>query len=402
MLPELPTPSTRNLAVRITKDAMRHVRRGHPWIYDGAITNVSHEGAPGDLAIVFDDQRDFAAVGLWDPDSPIRVRVLSTRQVTIDEAFFRTRFDAAEERRARLLSDPSITGIRLVHGENDGLPSLVIDRYADTIVVKLYSAAWYARLAPLLDAVSQQWSPTHIVIRLARNIVSSAPVGLTDGTSVADPGPPPTVEFLENGHRMGAEPIDGQKTGYFLDQRANRKLIGEYSDGARVLDVFCCHGGFSVHAAAAGARGVWSIDQSPHAVASARRNVAAAAPDVEHGALTGDAFKLMAEMGATGERFDIVVVDPPSFASRGDAVDGAIRAYARLSHLAFGLLRPGGLLFQASCSSRITDEVFHDGVEAAATRAGRALDVLERTGHDDDHPIGFSEGAYLKAVLARV
>ena len=200
---------------------------------------------------------------------------------------------------------------------------------------------------------------------------------------------------------MTANPIGGQKTGYFLDQRANRLLVGGHAADARVLDVFCCHGGFSVQAAIGGARHVHSVDLSPHATEAAKRHVAVNAP-VDHRITTGDAFQVMEALTAQQERYDVVVVDPPSFASRTSAVPGALRAYARLTHLALGLVEPGGMLFQASCSSRVDRSRFEATIEAAAERAAHHLDIEARPAHDLDHPIGFPEGAYLKAVLARV
>ena len=402
MLPELPTPSSRNLAVRVTKDALRHIRRGHPWIYDGSITSVSHDGTPGDLAIVFDDARNFAAVGLWDPDSPITIRVLATRQTTIDEAFFRDRFRDADQRRSRLLSDPGVTGIRLVHGENDLLPSLIIDRYGPVIVVKLYSAAWFPRLSTVLAAVTAHWAPDHVVVRLARNIADRAPVGVTDGLTVTGTVPPDPTPFTENALAMTADPIAGQKTGYFLDQRANRALVRAHAGDRDVLDVFCCHGGFSVHAAAGGARSVHATDLSPFAVSSTQRHIAANVPDATVRSTVGDAFEVMHALAEDRESFDLIVVDPPSFASRRDAVPGALRAYTRLTHLALDLLRPGGLLLQASCSSRIDTDTFLDTMMSAIERSGRTPRVITQHSHDDDHPVGFAEGAYLKAVLAEI
>ena len=402
MVLSLPSPSPRNLAVRVTKDAHRHLRRGHPWIYDGSITSVSHDGAPGDLAVVFDDKRNFAAVGLWDPDSPIRIRVLATEQTTIDATFWRQRFQEADERRRRLLDDPDVTGMRLVHGENDGLPSLVIDRYGPVLVVKLYSAAWFARLDGVLDAAIAHWGADHVVLRLARNIADHAPTGVTDGMVVAGTAPPQPTPFLENAMRMGADPVAGQKTGYFLDQRANRALVGSHAADRDVLDVFCCHGGFSVHAAAGGARSVHATDLSPFAVASAERHIADNAPGSRVHSTVGDAFQVMEQLALDGTSFDLIVVDPPSFASRANAVDGAMRAYTRLTHLALDLLRPGGLLLQASCSSRIDADEFRATVVAAIDRSGRHHRIVTERGHDDDHPIGFAEGAYLKAILAEV
>ena len=402
VLDGLPSPADRRLAVRATRDALRHVRRGHPWLFDASITSVSHEGAPGDLAVIFDDKREFAAIGLWDPASPMRVRILHHgRPTPIDDEFWYRRLDAALAVRQPLLDDAQVTGQRLVHGENDGVPGLVIDQYAAVAVVKIYSAAWFAHLAPLLDALDQRVGPESVVLRLARAVAPTAPDGVHDGVLATGTHLAGPVPFLERGAAMTADPIDGQKTGYFLDQRANRRLIRGRSDGARVLDVFCCHGGFSVHAALGGARHVHSVDLSPHATESAKRHVGLNAP-TDHRVSTGDAFEVMAGLAEQGEQYDVVVVDPPSFASRRDAVPGALRAYTRLTHLALDLVAPGGTLLQASCSSRIDAEQFETTVRAAAERADRPLRGLEVTGHDIDHPIGFPEGAYLKAVVATV
>ena len=381
---------------------MKHIRRGHPWLFDASITSHSHEGASGDLAVIFDDKRKFAAIGLWDPESPMRVRILHHGSpIAIDDEFWTARLSAATAIRRPLLDDDGVTGLRLVHGENDGLPGLVIDRYADVIVVKLYSAAWFSHLRSVLVAIEHCWSPTGVVLRLARAIEADAPPGYDDGTVISGEPPDQPVPFLEACASMTAEPVGGQKTGYFLDQRANRQRVGAQSEDARVLDVFCCHGGFSVQAAIGGARHVHSVDLSPHATEAAKRHVAANAP-VDHRTSTGDAFEIMAHLAARGERYDIVVVDPPSFASRREAIPSALRAYARLTHLALDLVEPGGLLVQASCSSRIDRARFDATIEAAADRADRRLDVIERTDHDLDHPVGFPEGAYLKAMFARV
>lgn len=378
---------------------MRHVRRGHPWIYDQAIERVSHDGEPGDLAIVFDDKRDFAAIGLWDPTSPIRIRVLATRRTDVGPALWSTRFAAAAEHRRSLIEDPGVTAMRMVHGENDQLPGLVVDGYDGTLVVKLYSPAWLPHLDDIVGALTEQHDPERVVLRLARSVPTTAT--RADGTVLLGDPPAGSIPFLENGHTMTADPVDGQKTGYFLDQRANRRRFGELAADADVLDVFCCHGGFSVHAAAGGARRVTSTDLSPHATASARHHVAANAPATDHDALTGDAFQVMEQLALDGRRFDLVVVDPPSFASRADAVPGAMRAYTRLTHLALDLLRPGAVLMQASCTSRIDLEMLESTVLHAADTARHPVDVLETSEHDVDHPIGFAEGAYLKAVTVR-
>lgn len=386
---------------------MRHVRRGHPWIYDESITSLSHDGAPGDLAVVFDEDRAFAAIGLFDPASPIRIKVLHAgKPATIDRAWWSGRINDALAKRQWLADQTENTGFRLVNGENDRFPGLVVDQFADTIVVKIYTAAWFPHLAQVLDALQVAVEPEQVVIRLGRNVAAGECFGLVDGMTVLGPGNEP-VEFLEHGLRLLAHPITGQKTGFFLDQRDNRNRVRELSRGAKVLDVFSCTGGFSVAAAAGGAREVTSIDLSSTAIEVAGQNMELnrGLPEVAACSWTGvvgDAFEVMDRLARERQRFDAVVVDPPSFAQRQANIASGLRAYGRLTQLALALLAPGGRLVQASCSSRITADDFVDQVQRSAGTAGYRLTEMSRTAHGIDHPIEFAEGAYLKAVFAKV
>ncbi|MEI2698697.1 MAG: class I SAM-dependent rRNA methyltransferase [Microthrixaceae bacterium] len=398
------TPS--RLAVRVTRDAARQVRGGHPWVFDGSVVSVKPDGAPGDLAVIFDDRRKFMAIGLYDPASPIRIKVLHAGSPTpIDDAFWIDRLTAALELRRRLVDDPTTTALRWVHGENDGLPGLVLDRYGDTTVVKLYSAAWFAHLDAVVSAAQQVLVADRVVLRLARNV---APDGArADATALVGELPNRPVRFLERGLTFEADVVHGQKTGHFLDQRDNRFRVRNRATGARVLDVYACTGGFSVNAAAGGAELVHSVDINAAAIATARRNMdhnrgLPAVRACHHHDTVGDAMAVMAEMSDHGRRFDLVVVDPPSFASRKDQVPGALRAYGRLTELALRLLEPGGTLVQASCSARVSEADFFATVGAAAQRHGVVLVDALRTSHAVDHPIGFPEGGYLKAVFATV
>jgi 23S rRNA (cytosine1962-C5)-methyltransferase len=413
-LDALPRPGRRNLAVRITKDAARHVRSGHPWIFDAAVTSVrggergDGVGAPGDLAVVFDDDRRFMAVGLWDPGSPIRVKVLHHGDPEpIDAGFWERRLTGAVARRGDLVASTASTACRLVHGENDGLPVVVVDHYGATAVLKVYSPAWFPHLGALLDALRAAVGPDAVVLRLARSVQAGETFGLTDGTTIAGPAPDGPVRFHEHGLAFDADVVRGQKTGHFLDQRDNRALVGNRSRGARVLDLFSCTGGFTVHAAAGGADRVHSVDLSRYAVDATTHNLGLnrdlpAVAACRHRGTVGDAFEVMEALARDGERYDLVVVDPPSFASKQSDVPNALRAYGRLTALAVALVRPGGTLFQASCSSRVPADRFVDQVRRAAVGAGADLRVEHITGHAVDHPVGFPEGAYLKAVLATV
>lgn len=408
----VPGPSGKRLAVRVTPDALRQLRAGHPWVYDRSIRSVSHDGAPGDLAVVFDDDRRFAGIGLWDPSSPIRLRVLHHgRPAAIDRAFWRQRLAAALERRAPLSAtagtDDETTAYRCVHGENDALAGLVVDRYGDTWVVKLDTAAWVPHLRDVLAELVDLARPVSVVLRTSRSVRPADLHGLHDGMTLVGPPVVAPVPFREHGVRFEADVVHGQKTGHFLDQRDNRYRVGQRSRGQRVLDVFSCTGGFSVHAAVGGATEVHSVDVSRAAIAAARRNVELNRdrPEVaacRHRTTVGDAFTVMDELARARERYGIVVVDPPSFAPNAASVPRARAAYARLTVAGLRLLQRDGLLVQASCSSRVPLAELARTVHAAAAQAGFTVREVARTEHPLDHPIGFPEGAYLKALYLQL
>lgn len=394
-------------AARVTPDASRQISGGHPWVFDRSITSIRPEGTAGDLAVVFDDRRRFMAIGLLDPSSPIRIKVLHHGSPTpIDHDFWVRRLSDALSARADLVADETTTAFRWVHGENDRLPGLVFDRYGDSTVMKIYSAAWVPHLEAVVCAAQQVMPSERVVLRYSRNSARDiVPAGET--TALVGDLPSSPVEFLEGGLRFQADLVNGQKTGHFLDQRDNRRRVRSLSGGARVLDVYSCTGGFSVNAAAGGAASVHSVDASPGAIATARANMAlnrslSAVRSCRHEHTVGDAVRTLQAMARDGRSFDLVVVDPPSFASRRDQVGAALRAYGRLTDLALALVEPGGALVQASCSSRVTAAEFFDVIDDSARRRGLALVDQTRTAHALDHPIGFPEGAYLKALFATV
>jgi 23S rRNA (cytosine1962-C5)-methyltransferase len=402
----VPPPAGRRLALRVNAPAQRALRQGHPWLYAEAITDLRGEGKPGDLAVIFDDYRRFLAIGLYDPGSPIRVRILQhATPAPIDRAWLRDRLAEAAAWRAAL-PEGGTTGYRLVHGENDGLPGLVIDRYDATLVVKLYTAAWLPWLPDLRAALDEACPARSIVLRLSRDVQRRPEFlfGLVDGVTIAGP-PVETVIFTENGLRFEADVTHGQKTGFFLDQRDNRARVERLASGRRTLNVFSYSGGFSLYAARGGAPEVTSLDASAPALAAATRNfdlnhhipaVAAA----RHTLLEADAFEALSALHGTGSRFDLVIVDPPSLATQQSQVEGALQAYARLTSLALSVLARGGALVMCSCSARVGASEFFTAVNRAAAQTGRPLREIERTGHPVDHPIRFPEGAYLKALFA--
>ncbi|MDO8753636.1 MAG: class I SAM-dependent methyltransferase, partial [Anaerolineales bacterium] len=259
-LSQLPSPSAKRIALRISAPAERALRQGHPWIFDQSITEQSHAGAPGDLAVIFDDAhaRRFLAIGLYDPTSPIRVRILQSREpATINTDWFQNKLASAACLRAPL-EEKDTTGYRLVHGENDGLPGLVLDRYADTLVLKLYTPAWIPHLKSFCDALAQVSPAGHLILRLNRSLQKQTEFlhGLSDGMTLSLQTPPGLILFKENGLIFESDPIHGQKTGFFLDQRDNRARVENLSKDKSVLNVFAYTGGFSVYAARGGAKEV--------------------------------------------------------------------------------------------------------------------------------------------------
>ena len=427
-LAKLPRPAASRLAVRVTPDALRQIRGGHPWVYETSIESVKSgaqsaaqggaqsgaTGKPGDLAVVFDADRSFAAIGLLDPASPIRIKIIHEgKPATIDRAFWVAHITAALARRQPLidqsLADPqrATTGYRCINGENDGFPSLVLDRYDRTLVLKLYSTIWVPHLADLVPAIAEVFRPDTLVLRLARNIDHDGLFGLEEGDALIGVSPADPVLFQENGLTFEADVVHGQKTGHFLDQRDNRWFVRRITEGCRVLDMYASTGGFSVNAAAGGAHEVVAVDLSEPTLAVASRNMQHNAHVPAVAACTfrpmkADALEAMNRLIRSGDKFDVVIIDPPSFTPRQASVQRALTAYALLTTKGVKLVRPGGVLVQASCSSRVTADEFHTTISHAAAQAGRPLEEFRRTRHPIDHPVDFLQGHYLKAVFAHV
>ena len=409
LLDRIPSAAQRNVTLRVDRSAERALRKGHPWLYAEGIREQSHTGQAGDFAVIFDRRRDFLALGIYDPESPIRVRILHRGKPTpVDAAFFASRVEELASLRASLFGCAGATNAyRLVNGENEGFPGLVADRYAETLVVKLYTPAWLPHLRDVLQPLTRASTAERVVLRWSRNAALAAEkVGLPDGSLVHGPELEGPVLFRENGLRFECDPRRGQKTGFFLDQRDNRARVEAMSEGKDVLNVFSYTGGFSLYAARGGAKTVVSLDAAEPALQAARRNfeLNRAVPGVArtgHEIIAADAFQTLGELAAAGRDFDLVVVDPPSFANRQADEERALTVYARLTRLALAVLRPGGDLVLASCSARVTADDFFACVLDAARRAGRPLDEIERTAHPADHPVGFPEGAYLKCLFAR-
>jgi 23S rRNA (cytosine1962-C5)-methyltransferase len=425
-MPIKTTAKTR-LRLRVTAAAETALRGGHPWLFAESIGEQNRQGEAGELAVVYDRKDRFLAIGLFDPDSPIRMRVLHVgKPVTLDREWWRARLRAAIARRHGLF-DEQTTGYRCIHGEGDGWPGLVLDRYGTVFVLKLYSAAWLPRLEEIRALIGEAFQPEQLVLRLSRNIQEAASAcGIKEGfvgevtegqvgigmeakecegvKQRVETRPESLARFLETGLRFEADVVHGQKTGFFLDQRENRRRVESLAAGRHVLNAFSFSGAFSLYAARGGARSVTDLDISPRALESARRNLAlnqslSAVARCSREAVQADAFDWLAE--ATKPRFDLVVLDPPSLAKREAERAGAIRAYTSLAEGGIRVLRPGGVLVAASCSAHVTADEFFHAVLLAAARSGRRFEELATTRHPPDHPATIPEAQYLKCVYMR-
>jgi len=401
---ELPTIETKKIAIKLIPKAEILVKKGHPWVFDQSIAKQNTEGNAGDIVVIFDNRKNqLLAIGLFDPLSPIRIKILqANKPATINKAWFEEKIKTAYKKRIPLLKT-NTNSYRLIYGENDSLPALVADVYDNVIVVKIYSQIWFPYLNEVLPILLEVSKTNTMVLRMSRNVQKEGnEYGLEDGQVVHGELEDEVIVFKEHGVKFSANVIKGHKTGYFLDHRNNRKKVGEMAKGKTMLDVFSYAGGFSVHALVNGAEEVTSLDISAQALEIAKQNAALNSYKGKHKIIVGDAFEELSRLANEKVKFDIVVIDPPSFAKSQDEVDGALSSYKKLTLLGLKLVRRGGKLILASCSSRVTSDMFFDLVQDTLDKTNYNYEVLTKTHHDIDHPIGFKEGAYLKCIYLKI
>lgn len=399
---DFPEIVTQRVAVKLTAVGERNVRNGHPWIFTDSILKLNKEGKAGDLAIVFSkNKNEVIGIGLLDPDSPIRIKMLTNiGGVTIDTVFFEERINTAFALRAELL-ETETNSYRLLFGENDGFPGFIADIYANVLVVKLYSAIWFPYLRIILEKLIETTACDTVMLRLSRKLQVNDLHKFYDGQLLFGQLKNEVVQFTEHGVRFSANVIKGHKTGYFLDHRHNRKNVGALSKNKNVLDVFAYAGGFSIHALANGAKEVTSLDISEQALDVAKYNAQLNSFDGAHETIAGDAFAELKKFCDTNAKFDVVIIDPPSFAKRKTEISLALKKYEQLAKLGEKVTFKNGILVLASCSSRISSEEFFNLNKKVLTISGRKFECIKKTFHDLDHPINFPEGAYLKCGYYR-
>ncbi len=433
------------LKLRVTATAETLLRRGHPWLFAESIREQNRAAEPGELAVIYDRKDEFLAVGLFDPESPIRVRILHAgKPQKIESDWWRKNVSRALEKRSGLF-DQNTTGYRCINGESDHWPALVLDRYDQTLVLKIYSGIWFSRLPEIISLIAEALPNERIVLRLSRNIQAAAKkYKLSDGqilfgaplspreervgrepergeshksASSPQPSPPFSMEerekklasapviFQESGLRFEADVLRGQKTGFFLDQRENRRIVGSLAKNKSVLNAFSFSGGFSVYAARGGATSVTDLDISNHALESAKRNFALnqnleTVASCRHETIQTDVFEWLQKN--VSRSFDLVILDPPSLAKRESERADAVRAYEKLNSGGISHLSRGGILVAASCSAHVSKEEFFESVRRAARASGRKFSELQTTLHASDHAANFKEAEYLKCIYLKL
>lgn len=379
------------------------LKRFHPWVFSGAIARVEGEPEEGEIVDVYTSKKEFIACGHFQIGS-IAVRVLSFVQETIGHEFWVRKLAVAKDLRVALglIGNTQNNTYRLVHGEGDNLPGLIIDVYDHTAVMQAHSAGMHVYRMEIADALSEVMGDVieNIYYKSETTLPFKADLLSTENGFIK--GGSPENVAMENGLKFHVDWLKGQKTGFFVDQRENRHLLERYAKGRNVLNMFCYTGGFSFYAMRGGANLVHSVDSSAKAIDLTNENVELNFPgDARHKAYAEDAFKYLDRMG---DQYDLIILDPPAFAKHRDALRNALRGYTKLNAKAFEKIRPGGILFTFSCSQVVNKENFRNAVFTAAAQSGRSVRILHQLTQPGDHPVNIyhPEGEYLKGLVLYV
>lgn len=378
------------------------LRRFHPWVFSGAIKKVDGPDREGELVDIYDNKDEFIASGHYQHGS-IAVRVLSFEPVETDQQFWDEKIGNAWRLRETLglVTNLQTNVFRWVNAEGDGMPGLIVDYYAGVAVLQMHSIGMFRNLDAIVESLKKvAGDQLHTIYNKSESTLPDKP-GIT-GRSGFLMGDSSKGEVLENGYRFNVNWVEGQKTGFFIDQRENRKLVGDYSKGRKVLNMFGYTGGFSIYAMAGGARTVHSVDSSGKAIDLTRENAELNFPgDKRHDAFAEDAFTYFKDRK---EQYDLIILDPPAFAKHQKVLGHAIQGYKRLNQRAFEAIAPGGILFTFSCSQAVSREEFRKAIFVAAANARRKVRILHQLSQPPDHPISIYhlEGEYLKGLVMQV
>jgi 23S rRNA (cytosine1962-C5)-methyltransferase len=390
------------ISIQLKPKKEESLQRFHPWVFSGAIQHIEGNPAEGDLVEVLDNKRNFLAVGHYQIGS-IAVRVVSFENIPVNDDFWSVKIKSAYAMRLSLgliVSGYNNT-YRLIHGEGDSLPGLIVDVYDDTAVMQAHSVGMHEIRQILAEAIVKNVPEVrNVYYKSETTLPFNAPITPEDGYLIGKE----TAELsaLENGLKFHVDWLRGQKTGFFVDQRENRSLLEKYSSGRSVLNMFCYTGGFSVYALRGGASLVHSVDSSAKAIDLTEKNVQANYPDdPRHTSLDEDAFKFLNNLHHNEQKYDLIILDPPAFAKHREAIRNALKGYKRLNAKAFEEIKPGGILFTFSCSQVITKEQFRLAVFSAAAESKRNVRILHQLSQPADHPISIyhPEGEYLKGLV---
>ena len=386
----------KTIKLRNGKD--QSLKRFHPWIFSGAIARMDNGIAEGDIVRVVDTKEEFLAIGHYQIGS-IAVRVLSFTDIEINDSFWFSRLDKAlQARRACNIIRPDNNTYRLVHGEGDRLPGLIIDIYDNAAIIQAHSVGMHMQRKDIARQLRTLYGEKLTCIYYKSETTLPYKADLSEESGFLY-GKASDVVATENGLKFYIDCLKGQKTGFFIDQRDNRSLIEKYSQGKKVLNMFCYTGGFSVYALRGGASVVHSVDSSERAIEMTNRNIALNFPDAaNHEAYATDAFSYLRDMDNS---YDLIVLDPPAFAKHKDALRNALKGYTRINAKAMQKIKPGGILFTFSCSQAVNKDQFRLAVFTAAAQSHRFVRVLHQLHQPTDHPINIyhPEGEYLKGLV---
>jgi 23S rRNA (cytosine1962-C5)-methyltransferase len=378
------------------------VRRLHPWVFSGAIKKIYGDPAEGALVHVYDNKDELLATGHFQEGS-IAVRILAFKDIDTNEDFWFERFKTAYDLRLQVgLADSSQTSVyRLINAEGDSLPGLIVDHYDGNLVIQAHSIGMFRNIEVITSALKKLYGNKlkSVFDKSATTMPFLADIGAKNQSLYGDSN---NAIILENGLKFKVDWNEGQKTGFFIDQRENRELLEKFSKGKKVLNMFCYTGGFSVYALRAGAEFVHSVDSSAKAIDLMNENVKLNFPDCNnHTSLALDAFNYLEDIK---DKYDLIILDPPAFAKHQNVLHNALQGYKRINQRAFEQIRKGGILFTFSCSQVVTRENFRKSVFAAAANSGRTVRILHQLSQPADHPVSIyhPEGEYLKGLVLHV